>query len=349
MIYYGANNYPIYYGANEATIYYGNELIYPTTISGISINSSVSIPKAGGSKTVRLASESDWEILVDPAATWITSISPTGGTSGRSQITITAAENTGTTALTTTITARTTDLAYSATCEVIQNVGLGIVLYDNRGRFNNVGTRAGYGNYDYFYTFDTGITEIYSYDYDFTGMKSITRRWDGGDVRFYTQPAAVIPDGIDYNMLTTVNIDASTITMLGGSFKEYPSLTSVTLTNTSNIIYMDYAFIDCPLLTDIHLGDMSGVVIDHKPRDWDMWIKNCPNVTNFTVDALPNHNITDGGFETCTLLSVASLNSIIAALPTASGSYTLTLGATNLAKLSQAEKDVAINKGWNLN
>ena len=52
-----------------------------------------------------------------------------------------------------------------------------------------------------------------------------------------------------------------------------------------------------------------------------------------------------------TFVSMEELNSIINALKDYSGSgktYTCTLGATNLAKLTDAEKAIATEKGWTL-
>lgn len=52
----------------------------------------------------------------------------------------------------------------------------------------------------------------------------------------------------------------------------------------------------------------------------------------------------------CTLLTHDSLMSIINALQnkTGTGTWTVTLGATNLAKLTDAEKAIATQKGWTL-
>lgn len=61
---------------------------------------------------------------------------------------------------------------------------------------------------------------------------------------------------------------------------------------------------------------------------------------------LPKTNITSMGLDSCNALSVDSLVSILNALPT--GSYTIKLGSTNLAKLSDEQKAIATNKGWTL-
>lgn len=121
MIYYGANNNPIYYGANEATIYYGSELIYPTTITGLSISSAVTFSKGGSAQTIKVKSGTYWKILTDPAATWISGITPSTGVGGRFNVSVVCEENTTGSARTTTLTAMTTDSAYSATCIVTQS------------------------------------------------------------------------------------------------------------------------------------------------------------------------------------------------------------------------------------
>ena len=78
------------------------------------------------------------------------------------------------------------------------------------------------------------------------------------------------------------------------------------------------------------------------------------NNTAFSCSALENITIdgtigTSFNFQYCTKLTHESLMSIIDALQTKTeGTWTVTLGTTNLAKLTDAEKAIATEKGWTL-
>ena len=66
---------------------------------------------------------------------------------------------------------------------------------------------------------------------------------------------------------------------------------------------------------------------------------------NITIEGIIGNNISFGD---CTKLTKDSLLSIIAALKSDVSGLTCTLGTTNLAKLTDAEKAVATGKGWEL-
>ena len=75
---------------------------------------------------------------------------------------------------------------------------------------------------------------------------------------------------------------------------------------------------------------------------------NCVNLENITIQGYIIHNIS---FYDCSKLTHESLMSIINALLNFSSSTNkkyCQLGPTNLAKLSDEEKAIAINKGWTL-
>lgn len=75
---------------------------------------------------------------------------------------------------------------------------------------------------------------------------------------------------------------------------------------------------------------------------------NCAALENITIGGVIGCNV---DFHLCTKLTHDSLMSIINALKNLTGTgttYTLTLGATNLAKLTDAEKAIATEKGWTL-
>ena len=75
---------------------------------------------------------------------------------------------------------------------------------------------------------------------------------------------------------------------------------------------------------------------------------NCPNLKNIIIEGVIGDTISFGN---SLLLTHDSLMSIISALKDFSGTsttMTCTLGTTNLAKLTDAEKAIATEKGWSL-
>lgn len=118
MIYIGDNQPTIYLGDNEPVIYLGDNQVYPMgPFVGIRITKSLTFPKTGDTLNLKVRSSDNWEILGVPA--WLT-LSSTAGTSGDTTITATTQDNQTGSALTVTLTAYTTNSAYSATCVVIQ-------------------------------------------------------------------------------------------------------------------------------------------------------------------------------------------------------------------------------------
>ena len=76
---------------------------------------------------------------------------------------------------------------------------------------------------------------------------------------------------------------------------------------------------------------------------------DCYSLQDLTIYNLPNINLYNLGFDTCTSLTLSSLQNIINALPTTTSGYKCTLGTTNLAKLSNTDIQIATDKGWTLN
>ena len=74
----------------------------------------------------------------------------------------------------------------------------------------------------------------------------------------------------------------------------------------------------------------------------------CEKLQNITVEGVIGQNV---NLSLCPLLTHDSIINIISCLQDLTGTgntRTLTLGATNLAKLTDAEKAVATEKGWTL-
>lgn len=147
------------------------------------------------------------------------------------------------------------------------------------------------------------------------------------DLTSFTIPMPELTDGSNmfsrgtlsgYNSLKTLNLDA-------------PKL--VTTTNM---------FGDCIWLTDVTLNIPSYTA---QEGSINPIFSKCGGITNLTV----NGELRAGLYlSASTNLTTDSLMSVINALVDLTGenSKTLTLGATNLAKLSDEQKAIATNKNW---
>ena len=174
--------------------------------------------------------------------------------------------------------------------------------------------------------------------------------------------------------LTTVpQLDTSNVTDMRNMFNGCSSLTTIPLLNTSNVTFMGGMFNDCISLTTIPQLDTSKVTnIMHMFERCSVLesipLLDCGNVTRageiinpaYEVDQI---HLTDmGGFKNIKVsfdiqrapnLTVESLMNVINNLYDFVGNgstttQTLTLGTTNLNKLTDEQKAVATNKGWQL-
>lgn len=75
----------------------------------------------------------------------------------------------------------------------------------------------------------------------------------------------------------------------------------------------------------------------------------CTSLQDLTIHNLPNINLTNIGLIYCTSLTLQSLQNILNALPVTTSGYKCTIGTTNLNKLSDADIQIATDKGWTLN
>lgn len=115
--------------------------------------------------------------------------------------------------------------------------------------------------------------------------------------------------------LTTIpQLDTSKVTNMRGMFYGCTSLTAVPELDASNVVSMDSMFTNCSNLTEIHMRNMKEAF-------------DISSSTLFTREAL-----------------VEILNNL-ARLPF---SRPLTMGETNLAKLTEEDKKIATDKGWKL-
>ena len=145
------------------------------------------------------------------------------------------------------------------------------------------------------------------------------------------------------SLLTTIpQLDTSNGTNFGAMFNGCSALTSILQLSTSNGTNFNGMFNGCSALTTIPLLNMSNV----SGTSWSNMFYNCTALENVTFEGtIPvRGNITV--FSTCPNLTVESLMSFINALTNMSdtATYTITIGSTNLAKLTEEQIQIATDK-----
>ena len=135
-------------------------------------------------------------------------------------------------------------------------------------------------------------------------------------------------------------ITSSKYTQLFYDSKITDTLVDIDVSHSSNTSAMYLAF-----------GFMTSLVtirklIVHEGLGYNGTFSACGNLENLTIEGTIGQN----GFNVsaCTELSHDSLMSIINHLKDGVSGLTVTLGSTNLAKLTDAEKAIATQKGWTL-
>ena len=174
--------------------------------------------------------------------------------------------------------------------------------------------------------------------------------------------------GLRGKKLIEVNLDNGTVNTLGGTFANAILLQKVTFNNTTvkdgsltltftecrAIKTIDFSGIKIPTITNIsqlfklattlttiNMGnlDLSGVIQASSAFEQALELTNVTFGKNLAISI---------SFEHCKKLTHNSLMSIINNLATVTTTQTLTIGATNIAKLSSDEIAIAVNKGWSV-
>lgn len=135
-----------------------------------------------------------------------------------------------------------------------------------------------------------------------------------------------------------VKLDTSNAYSTGGLFSGCGDLISIPEINISNSNNMGMMFFDCSSLTTIPLLDTSLVTSLYYAFGGCALLTNLGGFKNLKVDL---------DLSGSPLLTHESLMNVINNL-TSVTNKTLSLGETNLAKLTDEEKIIAINKGWTL-
>ena len=163
--------------------------------------------------------------------------------------------------------------------------------------------------------------------------------------------------------LTNVIIPNNIKTIKGSAFGKCTSLTNVTFPNS--IRYMGgYMFNGCTSLVSVTIPNsvisieaymfngctsLVSVTIPNSVISIGTYMFNgCTNLTNVTLGN--NFNCNNLDLSVSTKYSVDTLVAMLTALADRTGqtAYTLTIGATNLAKLSDDQRAIATDKNWTL-
>ena len=338
MIYIGDNQPTIYLGDNEPVIYLGDNQVYPMgPFIGIRLTKMLTFPKSGDTLNLKVKSSDNWEILGVPA--WLT-LSSTAGTSGNTTISATTQDNQSGSALSATLSAYTTNSAFSATCEVEQAYCTPIIISAQTSPYE-IATAA----------MNMGATEYTDCLWDFTGVREISdynhhktpRVQTGGQNSSYVR-----------NNITYVNINSSDCETWDYAFNEMSGLTYLEVDMSSTDYVANFLY-GCPNLQTLVINNCPATGVTN--FNGGMTNGQTPNLANVIINgSLPGscdmQLFYEGRGNICSGLTVTSLNNIIAALPTigASGAnvHTCYLGTVNINKLSAAEQQVAIDKGWRL-
>ena len=143
------------------------------------------------------------------------------------------------------------------------------------------------------------------------------------------------------NLTTIPQLDTSNGTNFNSMFGDCISLTTIPQLNTSSVTNFDSMFNGCKSLTTVELTSFISS---------SSMFYNCSALENLTVTGTITVNNNNLNLSYSPLLTVESLMSVINALSDNTGgtTYTVTLGATNLEKLTDEQKQIAIDKNYTL-
>ena len=133
-------------------------------------------------------------------------------------------------------------------------------------------------------------------------------------------------------------IDTTNVTNMGYMFVGCRNLTSIPLLNTSKVTDMVVMFRECTNLTSIPQLDVSNVT------DMNYIFDSCAKLEEIHMTGMK----ASFDISPSTLFTREALVEILNNLATVTSNKRLRMGATNLAKLTDEDKQIATNKGWTL-
>ena len=161
--------------------------------------------------------------------------------------------------------------------------------------------------------------------------------WQFGDTANMKKTASMFYDC--RNLTNVPLLDTKNVTNMDSMFSNCFNLANVPLFDTKNVTNMASMFYYCSNLTTVPLFDTS------KVTSMNHMFYNCSNLeTIHMININANLNISAS-----TKFTREALLEIIGNLKAqTSGTKTLTMGSTNLAKLTDEDKKIATDKGWTL-
>lgn len=140
------------------------------------------------------------------------------------------------------------------------------------------------------------------------------------------------------NIKTIPQLDTSSVTSMGSMFERCYALTTIPKLNISKVTSMNYMFEYCSSLTTVPQLDVSNVT------EVASMFSGCTSLKSILMTGMKvSLNISAS-----TQFEESDLVTILNNLATVTSTQTLTMGSTNLAKLTDEEKAIATNKGWTL-
>ena len=139
-------------------------------------------------------------------------------------------------------------------------------------------------------------------------------------------------------LITIPLLDTSKVTNMPDMFSRCNNLTTIPLLNTSNVTNMMNMFYGCTSLTTIPRLDVSKVNVMINIFD------NCYNLAEIHMIGMK----VDFDISASTKFTREALIEILNNIATVTSTKTLSMGSTNLAKLTDEDKAIATNKGWTL-
>ena len=140
-----------------------------------------------------------------------------------------------------------------------------------------------------------------------------------------------------HNLITIPLIDTSKVTSMSFMFQFCTSLTTIPQLDTSNVNDMQYMFFGCQALTTVPEIDV------FKVTNMFYMFGSCDHLEEIHMRNI----VADLDIQSSTLFTHDALMEIINNLGYVV-TNTLTMGADNLAKLTDEDKAIATNKGWTL-
>lgn len=140
------------------------------------------------------------------------------------------------------------------------------------------------------------------------------------------------------NLTSVPLFDTSSVTDMNNMFNNCAKLTSVPLFDTSKVTKMNYMFYGCSSLTIIPALDTSNVTSLYQV------FSHCSKLEEIHMTGMK----VKFDISSSTKFTESALVEILNNLATVTSTQTLTMGSTNLAKLTDEEKAIATNKGWTL-